>query len=382
MNRETNADSATAPAPRHGKGPGDLARIQRAKNEWEAAVDAVNELVFLTDHAGAVVRCNRPARDFLGRPYTSIQSRRLDRLLQSVIGSGKLDLDADRGEFRIRRGDRIFEYSRSPATLRGQALGLVYVFRDVTDLRHIETVAARVDMMNNLGQVLSYVRHEIGNPINALKTALTVMSESLPDFSPERLADYVGRCLDDVARVQGLLDQLRTFNFFEVEPQEGAELGTFLENAAQTLAVGLNDQAIDLQLVLPEMQRPIRARFDPRALYQVILGLISNSAEAMAEQTDHRRIVIELRERHHRVEISIADSGPGIAPEDLPKVALPLFTTKAKGTGLGLAIADQMVTSMGGELRVGNDPVLGGARVVVGLRASSGDDPDPAGTTA
>ena len=360
--------------------PSELARrfrvVARAKTEWEAAVDAVSDLVFLTDPEGRVLRCNVAARQALARPFDRILGRDLTELLRAALSLDELGLEPTKAEIRSPAGGPTYEYSKFPASHDGTCLGWVFVIRDVTELRRLQRLAARIDMMNNLGQVLSSVRHEIGNPANAMKTALTVMSESGREFSTEKMQSYVERCLSDVLRIQRLLERLRTFNLFEVSVEERVDLRELVETELPALRDYLDSREIGLNVTLPAQGRPIETTCDPRAVYQIILGLIANSTEAIEETDRAGRIRLDLVATGNSVRLSVSDNGPGIPQEHVAKVLLPLFTTKPEGTGLGLAIAHEMLTRMGGALEVGNDPELGGARIVIQLRLAKPERPD------
>lgn len=350
--------------------------IVRAKKEWESAIDAVTDLVFLTDQAGTVLRCNVAAQTALGRSFGRVLGRSLVALLRSLFRSEDLSLLSESGELEVPRDKRILQYSRFPAACDGQSLGFVFVFRDVTELRRLQIVASRVDMMNNLGQVLACVRHEIGNPTNAMKTALTVMSESLQVFSTEKMKTYVERCLDDVQRIQDLLERLRTFSMFDVSVRERVDLRALLKSEIPGIRDGLKKQRIVLACTDFTNGEPAVANCDPRALYQILLGLIANASESLANCKSPGRIHLSLYKREGEICLSVADNGTGIEPRILDKVVLPLFTTKRGGTGLGLAIAHEMLTRMKGSLEIGNDATLGGARLVIHLRETPGSRKD------
>ena len=82
----------------------------------------------------------------------------------------------------------------------------VWIFvRDITDKLRLESIAEAVNSMNNLGYVFSGIRHEIGNPINSAKMALTVLKEDFDDFSKEETVEFVDRVLGELLRVEFLL---------------------------------------------------------------------------------------------------------------------------------------------------------------------------------
>jgi signal transduction histidine kinase len=105
-------------------------------------------------------------------------------------------------------------------------------------------------------------------------------------------------------------------------------------------------------------------------LQRVVVNLIDNAAEAM-ESSAVRNLVLSTRFHpgHDSVEITIADSGYGISPEDKDKLFLPHFSTKDRGTGLGLAIASRVIAEHHGIIRA-EDNMPTGARFVIELPAA------------
>jgi signal transduction histidine kinase len=104
-------------------------------------------------------------------------------------------------------------------------------------------------------------------------------------------------------------------------------------------------------------------RSDPFELRQVFQNLILNAIDAIQNNGE---ITLTTRRQGDEVVVTVADSGPGIPEEHLPKIFEPLFTTKPGGTGLGLAICADILERLGGRIRVHNSPG-GGACFVVTL---------------
>jgi signal transduction histidine kinase len=109
----------------------------------------------------------------------------------------------------------------------------------------------------------------------------------------------------------------------------------------------LQHSSVEVELKLAEQLPPVKAA--PDQIGQVFLNLIVNAAEAMV---DGGHLCIESRVRDDQVEVILADTGPGIAPEDLAHIFEPFYTTKDYGTGLGLAVSYNIIESHGGTLGV------------------------------
>jgi len=337
--------------------------LSRARNEWLTTADSVPDLIFLTDLEGRIIRCNRSAKVFLDRDYSELLGSTLREAFRRTGGEASV-LDLDRGEMHCERPRATLAAASYPANLGDRPYGTVWVMRDVTAIRRLESIASSVDMMNNFGHVLATVRHELGNPINAIKTALSVLVDNFESFSEEKKRVYLDRCLEDVGRVQALLENLRTFNMFESVRCEQVDVFNFLRHVAELVGEQLRSQRIAFALRLPSGEGP-QVSADKRALQQVILGLVSNAADAVAGRR-RPRITLEADLEQAEVRLAVADNGVGISPADLPMVFLPLFTTKANGTGLGLAIARSLVARMNGTVEL-ESRLWHGTRVEVTL---------------
>ena len=105
-------------------------------------------------------------------------------------------------------------------------------------------------------------------------------------------------------------------------------------------------------------------------LSQVLLNLILNAIDAVADlSAERRRVVVGVRKNDERkIELYVADAGNGVRPDDAARIFEPFYTTKATGMGLGLAISRVIVELHGGRIQVRNEPG-GGARFSVSLPA-------------
>ncbi len=319
--------------------------IARARNESQSTADAVPDLIILVDSEERVLRCNHAVSAFMGCDYSKLVGRRIPDLFAGHCDPHELAVT--HGEVHWTEPRALFDLSRYPVTLE-DGPGAVWILREITALRRLESIAASVDMMNNVGHVLSGVRHELGNPVNALKTALTVLQDHLDTFSPEKRLEYVRRCLDDVARIQVLLEQLRTFNGSECVAPTTVEVLPLIAGIVALAREQVEERGIRLECVLPERPDAL-ACADVRALQQVVLGLVANALDALAGRADPW-LRLEANVDASRVTIMVEDNGGGIADCDIDLVFLPLFTTKPRGTGLGLAIARNLISRMNGTI--------------------------------
>ncbi|HEY4648190.1 MAG TPA: ATP-binding protein, partial [Gemmatimonadales bacterium] len=254
--------------------------------------------------------------------------------------------------------------------------------RDVTERKQAEVAAeaqrrelAHLSRVASLGELSGALAHELNQPLAAIlantRAAQRMMSRNAPDLVEIRaiLEDIV---VDDrragqvIGRLRALLKkgEMRTseINLNEVVQ----EVRDLLHSELIRRRV-----ATDIRLT-PVMPLVLGDRVE---LQQVILNLIGNACDAMAERpADHRLLTISTSMTADGwAELTVQDRGTGIPPERLDQIFDAFFTTKASGLGLGLAICRSIVHAHGGRLWAVNNP-LGGATFHLAL--------DPAGRHA
>jgi two-component system sensor histidine kinase PilS (NtrC family) len=136
--------------------------------------------------------------------------------------------------------------------------------------------------------------------------------------------------------------------------------------AQETLEVFAHDPASARTTVRAELAEA-RASCDPDQIRQVLWNLLVNACQASATA----RVTVRCRSEPGGAILEVEDDGPGIAPEDLPQIFTPFFTTKASGTGLGLATVQRLVDAHGGSVSVRSGPGQG-ACFTVHLPVGSG----------
>jgi len=341
--------------------------LESEKELLQATLRSIGEGVISTDADDRVTLMNAKAEEItgwrtaeaVGTPLSTVYRTRDPKTLQALPPPTAVALEERRavaGADRLLEGrdgrTRTVSDTASPIHgASGQIEGAVVGIRDVTAIRRLESIAASVDIMNNLGHVISSVRHEIGNPINAIKTTLAVLAERWESFPEAKRRLYVDRCAGEVARLEELLEQLRTLNVHSNLTLETIDLAAFLARTSRQMADDLAREGIR-HAYSATAREGVHILGSKRALYQTLIGLVGNAIDAVKGAASPS---IDLRLDHDEsfIEIRVVDNGPeGIPPEDRETVFLPLYTTKPNGTGLGLAIARNTIVRMGGTIEV------------------------------
>jgi C4-dicarboxylate-specific signal transduction histidine kinase len=230
-----------------------------------------------------------------------------------------------------------------------------------------------VGRLNTLGELAAGMAHELNQPLTAVLANTQAAQRLLADDPPE------------IATARGAMSQAAA------QARRAAEVVGRLRRVVERPEAAGQPQAVDLgeavrralYLLEPEFRRrgvvPVQegpqnlmVQADPVALDQIVHNLMLNALQAL-EQVDasQRRLVLSLSTHGDRAELAVADSGPGIPPEVLPRLFEPFFSPRAGGLGLGLSLCESLARGMGGSITAANAPA-GGATFRLRLPVKGG----------
>jgi signal transduction histidine kinase len=220
---------------------------------------------------------------------------------------------------------------------------------DITEEERLAAVAEAANTMNNLGFMFSGIRHELGNPINSIKTAVVVLRENLHHYAAEVVSEFLDRVLSDVARVEALLRDLKSFSLYEVPEVQDVNMRWFVDRLLSIVTTDFAKRGIRVRAsIRPDAEW---GRLDARALQHVMLNILTNAMDAV-RGSEAPQISISVARSGDRITATIRDNGCGI-PEDFKHhLFKPFFTTKKNGTGLGLVIMKDMMAKMDGTIEI------------------------------
>jgi signal transduction histidine kinase len=223
------------------------------------------------------------------------------------------------------------------------------LIRDITEKARLESIAAEINTMDNIKYIFSGIRHELGNPINSIKMALSVLKTKLDICSRDTITEYVDRILAEISRVEYLLKSLKSFGMFDNPIIQSVNLASFFQRFASLTAEGLEKKGIELKIILNPEAQWIFA--DPRALQHAILNLVTNASDALEDRI-HPVIQISSEKSEGMICIHVRDNGCGMSSKVCDNLFKPFYTTKPFGTGLGLTITKKMLTKMNGTIEI------------------------------
>ncbi len=297
------------------------------------------------------------------------QVRRLIRRAQRTgLATGSLDLKLEGQVKHLSATVSALEpEGRSPAG--GAPRGCVLVLEDTSDLLRAQKSLA-------WQEVAQRVAHEIKNPLTPIALSAERIHRLLARYGPaadarERLEldRLVQRCTATITReietLKSLVNEFSQFARFPAARPEPGDLNDVVESALETCVGRLDHLRIEKHLAPGLPLAPIDAELFRRA----VVNLLDNALESMAA-SEERTLTVStaVGAAGDVVELAVADTGHGIAPEDREKLFLPYFSTRKRGTGLGLAIVSRIVAEHKGAIRV-EDNHPRGARFIVEIPA-------------
>ncbi|MCW8893410.1 MAG: ATP-binding protein [Deltaproteobacteria bacterium] len=233
-------------------------------------------------------------------------------------------------------------------------------------LREAQAELVQTGKLAALGHMAAGIVHELNQPISAIRTHAASGRLLLERQETGKVQDSfaaVTRMTEHMAAITG---QLKTFAHKapRLNEQE-VVLQDCLDAAVAMTAPLLNELEISLDKRIPA--EPLVINGELGRVKQVLINLMRNAADAMRGSV-RREMVVTLTRVNQNVEMSFADSGVGIAEQDIDELFTPFFTTKdvGEGLGLGLSISYRIVTDLGGTIHAQNRPE-GGAKFTVKL---------------
>jgi PAS domain S-box-containing protein len=339
--------------------------ISQLEAEITSQFEAVGDVLIVVDQQLEVLRANSSLTRLLGFRPGEITGRPIQDVLVGPEDVTATLLDA-LGHQRDAERSRLILHHRDgtplPVHLHAVPLKvpggkqLVIALKDQSEQQAIEDQTEILAQRALLGEVTAIFAHEVRNPINNISTGVQLAASRLGKEHP--LYDSLERVRSECVR----LDQLMSDVLFFARPlelkMEALDLADLMHRIIARWAPRFNQSGVrchtSFQQGLPA------ASADPRTLERVIVNLISNALEAMAEGgTLSITIGLAGGNQEDMLELKVADTGPGIPADKIDRIFDPFFTTKKDGTGLGLAISRRILSAHKGTIQVESFPDAG-----------------------
>jgi two-component system sensor histidine kinase/response regulator len=215
-------------------------------------------------------------------------------------------------------------------------------------LREMRSELIHVSRLSELGLMVSALAHEVNQPLTAVGNYLRATQRLVEIGETGKVRNALAKAVGEVTRASDIIRRLRDFIRDGDSEKRTEYLGTVIEETIELAVVATDRTEVGVDL-----------RLDPQAsmalinkvqIQQVLLNLIRNAVEAMAGCPQQSLVITTLPSPDDMIELSVADSGPGLSPEVRAKLFQPFITTKSAGMGVGLSICHSIIEAHGGHL--------------------------------
>jgi signal transduction histidine kinase len=359
-------------------------RADSAERFSDRIVASVPSGLIAFDGSGRSMVINGPGRALLqnesadvGQPVATLLKNipQLAEMVEQCLQSGRLYRREEIETLSSHKLPRKIGATVAPIDLApgdGER-GALCLLTDITEVTQLREQVALKNNLESLGEMSAGLAHEFKNAIATLHGYVQLLQSSQLDARASGAASSL------LNEVRNLSDMVTSFlNFARPQPLQLDEVlvsellndcanelrALFAERQVKLLLNG-NAEALSIPAEVDRQEHDsLVLRADERMLRQALLNIIRNAAEAIpAEKPDRWVEVLVASEMDDSgrdwAVIEIKDSGEGIPPEDLHRIFIPFFTTKATGHGVGLALAHRVITQHAGSLRAENARNLG-----------------------
>ena len=338
--------------------------LEDVKNFMESIIQSIGSGIIITGIHDTVTYINKAGErilgyskdELVGKSFGIFSLREKQSIVHSLLNNPD-DLDT-RKEGWMRRKDRV-EFPvgftiNNHLSIRGETLGKIVIFRDMTNVFKIQEEILRMDRLVSLGKLSSGIAHELRNPLAGIKTTAQALSEEMSKDDSRR--EYLNRITKEIDRLN---DLLKTFFSF-AKPQKLNLIECSVKDVINEIIPFLFKEIADQGIRFVEAYHPQlpKIKVDKSQMYQVFLNLFLNAIQAMPNGGE---LKIEVNPTvsysqdgpsQNFIKIVISDTGKGIPPNIVHRIFDPFFTTKPKGIGLGLSITYQIIKKHGGTIKV------------------------------
>lgn len=324
--------------------------ISQSRAEWIKIIDAITDYIFITDEDCKLVKMNVAFSSVFGsaHPRTLIGAT-----CAGIFGEFTLCLGCQKNNrtqkastVETKLNGNMYQVSTFPLSIEKKQF-TIHVLKDITETMKLKDQLYFSDKLASLGSLVAGVAHEINNPLTGVIAYTELLRMKYPNGDMD---SELKKILDNAERCKKIVENLLTFSRQKAPARSIESINDIIDRAIELRTYWLRSGNIK---IIREYGESIAVYVDAQQMQLVMLNILLNAEQAIAA-TRRGSGTIAIKTAYdkaaRRVTISIADDGPGIPQDVLPKVFDPFFTTKSVGvgTGLGLAIAHGIITEHGG----------------------------------
>src|SRR4030042_901680 len=277
----------------------------------------------------------------LGKYHTDVLNRPITDLLKEkkVIERGEISYATPSGR-KIWLGLNLSPLKNK----EGKTIGQILVFTDITEIKAFEAQMELRSRLSSLGEISAGIAHELRNPMGVI-AGYTKLLTKKADNSLKPTVDAISK---EIVVMDRIISDFLSFTRPVELTISDIDLKAIIENCTATIV----DKRIDIKLRLDMNALPV-IKGDEVLLRQAFTNIIQNAVEAMHQGGELTvKASPSAGSSGDFLDVSISDTGHGIAENIRDKIFLPFFTTKESGTGIGLAIVHNIVVAHGGNISV------------------------------
>jgi nitrogen fixation/metabolism regulation signal transduction histidine kinase len=321
----------------------------------EALIEHVSIALLCIDENGKIILMNQGAKNLFNFPYIHNASalRKVDRKLPDLLASARA---GENQLIRLRLGGE--ELPLSMFTTRFDLVDSTYTLVSFQNIRD-ELERREIDSWQKLIKVLT---HEIMNSVTPIVALTTVIKQALVDDTGEinlapltvtERADLARSLVAIEARGKGLVRFVQSYtNLANPPPPFFTDVSVYALLERVSLLMGPELDAAGISLLTHCEPHSLSLRVDAQQIEQVLINLVKNAREALANRQDGRIRISCALNPVRGVQIVVSDNGPGIEAEQLQDIFIPFYTTRKEGSGIGLSISRQITIANQGQLQV------------------------------
>ncbi len=221
-------------------------------------------------------------------------------------------------------------------------------------LHEMEAMLSHLARVSDLGSVVTHLIHEVNQPLAAIGNYLSALQRLATMGDQEKVATTIAKTLGQSERAREIIRRLREFVAKREIERRPEPLATTVEDAVAIAQAATGRTGVEIATSLqPEAAMVV---IDRLQIEQVLINLIRNASEAMADSARRHLAITSRLIGPEKIELSIADTGPGLPANLRERLFQPFFTTKATGMGVGLSICRFIIEAHGEKLQVAENP--------------------------
>lgn len=286
-----------------------------------------------------------------------------DGYLEHYVSTGEKHIIGIGREVQGRRKDgSVFPMNLSvgEGVIRGERIFLG-IITDISDrlsrerrILDLQSEMLHVSRLTDMGQVAAGLAHELNQPLTAILNYTNAGLDIADERGDDELKSVFGKVAEQASRAGNIIRRLRAFIEKRGPNRTDEDITRTIDEAIRLGQINAAERGIKLR-VLFEHGLP-NVSIDRVQIQQVLINLMKNAAEAM-ERSDRRELTVTIsRVAPELVQVSVADTGPGISDDMTEKLFQPFVTTKATGMGMGLSICRGIIEAHGGRLWLESNP--------------------------